>query len=895
MRAIPILFAAVCLLDNYTTYAQANKALWQTPAYTIYSDKVTQGKYTATANSDTHLHSDYKSGTSQAKDAYISFKFSINGKDNEMPAGRNHLVNVIAANGQAETPLIKFGEQLKQAPPATPRELKDGTLLKIRLDMREVLVAFNTKGYYTTFNGDKIYKADFKGVYLAGNTPPMSWDFDNLVNFPALHVKDEDGDGIYELNIRFDLKQEDKQTLSDWEQSKNTAAFPQYRSAYTLSNAIYNLSLEEMMNAVEPDSTLRTGKEWAGVWTRDVSYSIILSMAYLQPRVAMKSLMRKVNRKKKIIQDTGTGGAWPVSSDRMIWAVAAWEIYKATGDKDWLQQAYEVISNSIQDDYATIYDAATGLVKGESSFLDWRDQTYPKWMQPADIYDSKNLGTNAVHFQANMVAGWMAQLLQQEENSKAYFQKAAVIKNAINKYLWLPGKKYYAQYMYGRFNQIVSPKAEALGEALVIWFGIADATRMKEMVANVPTTAYGISCIYPQIPGIPPYHNNAVWPFVQSYWLWAAKKAGNATAVMESIAAIYRPAALFLTNKENFVADNGDYLGTQINSSNMLWSLAGNISIVHKVLFGIEFEADHLVFKPFVPEQLAGQQTLSNFKYRDAVLDINMQGSGNSIKSFTIDGKPSAPVFAAGLAGKHTIQIILSNEKIPAAVIHKTANHTTPVVPFTQYTGSLLSWDKTAGARSYIIYKNGQAFKRTAATSWRLPVTGFDVYNIAAIDAANTSSFISEPVLVYDPAVMQTIEAEDYATASGKAYQGFSGKGFVELNTTQNTNLALPVDISADGFYFIDCRYSNGNGPVNTENKCAIRTLKDGDKKLGTFVFPQRGSNEWSAWGFSNPLKVYLTKGKHSLHIAFTSTDDNMNLDINQAMLDHIRVIKAGH
>lgn len=27
------------------------------------------------------------------------------------------------------------------------------------------------------------------------------------------------------------------------------------------------MGLDEMVNAVEPDTTLRTGKEWAGVWT----------------------------------------------------------------------------------------------------------------------------------------------------------------------------------------------------------------------------------------------------------------------------------------------------------------------------------------------------------------------------------------------------------------------------------------------------------------------------------------------------------------------------------------------------------------------------------------------------------------------------------------------------
>ncbi len=37
----------------------------------------------------------------------------------------------------------------------------------------------------------------------------------------------------------------------------------------------------------------------------------------------MKSLLRKVDPTGRIIQDTGTGGAYPCSTDRMIWAVAA--------------------------------------------------------------------------------------------------------------------------------------------------------------------------------------------------------------------------------------------------------------------------------------------------------------------------------------------------------------------------------------------------------------------------------------------------------------------------------------------------------------------------------------------------------------------------------------------
>ena len=47
---------------------------------------------------------------------------------------------------------------------------------------------------------------------------------------------------------------------------------------------------------------------------------------------------------------TGTGGSWPVSTDRIIWAVAAWELYKVTGDGKWLDAIYPYIKQSVEDD-----------------------------------------------------------------------------------------------------------------------------------------------------------------------------------------------------------------------------------------------------------------------------------------------------------------------------------------------------------------------------------------------------------------------------------------------------------------------------------------------------------------------------------------------------------------
>lgn len=758
--------------------------------------------------------------------------------------------------------------------------------------MSTVLSAFQKDGYYTTFKGDKIYKQDFKGVYVAGNTPPLIWDFDNLVNHPELQLQDNDNDGIFETTLTLNDQKNEKQTAATWKLSKDVSEFPQYKSDYLLSDALYNLALEEMHNAVEPDSTFRTGKEWAGVWTRDISYSIILSMAYLQPKVAKNSLLRKVSKNGKIIQDTGTGGAWPCSTDRIVWAVAAWEVYKATGDEAWLKQAHQIIKNSLEDDYVVAYDKTTGLVKGESSFLDRREQTYPKWMQPADIYESECLGTNAVHYQANIVLSNMAKKLGDNTASVKYMQVAKGIKAGVNKYLWMPEKGYYGQYLYGRNSKILSPRSEALGEALSVLFGVADADKQKMVISKTPVMDFGVPCIYPQIPNIPPYHNNAVWPFVQSYYALAAAKVGNEEAVMESIAAIYRPAALWVTNKENFVASTGDFAGTQINSSNMLWSLSGSIALIHKIIFGISLQADGISFHPFVPYAVRGNRSLTNFAYRNAVFDIEMEGYGNQIKSFTIDGKSSVPSVASSLQGHHLIKIVLAGNQLQPSKINTVDHYVSVDAPAVTYANKALSWNIIEGAKKYIVLKNGKEQTKTSKTTFAVTNESFAEYQVIAVDAKEVQSFASEPVMVAANSLISNYEIENYATKSSLPYKGFSGAGFVEVSKSVNTKLTIPVTINEDGLYAIDFKYANGNGPTNTENKCAIRTLKEGDKIAGIVVLPQRGKEEWSNWGWTNSIQTNLTKGKHNLTVSFESFNENMNGEINQAMLDKMRVIK---
>ncbi|WP_082318186.1 MGH1-like glycoside hydrolase domain-containing protein [Hymenobacter sp. DG25A] len=877
--------------------SQVAPPVWQSAAYTVYRDSLVQGKYTARARSRTELTSNYQSPANEFQSPQVNFKFSLNGKDNEMQPGQDHVFMALPQAGGAglETPVIVFGKQYvgQTAVPANTY-LAPNTPLKIRLDLRPVLAAFEKEGYYQLYNGQKLYKQDFKKVFVAGNTAPLSWDFDNLINKPQLELKDPDGNGIYETTVVLNAHSDAKSTAGQWKQTLDTSGMPQYSSDYPLLDALYNLALEEARRAVEPDGTFRTGQEWAGVWTRDISYSIILAQAALQPEVAKTSLLRKVTPDGRIIQDTGTGGAYPCSTDRMIWATAAWEIYKATGDEAWLRKAYPIIKKSIEDDERNAYDATTGLVRGESSFLDWREQTYPKWMQPADIYQSENLGTNAVHFQANQVLALMADKLGQKAVAAMHRLLAENIKKGINQHLWLEVKGYYAQYRYGRNFAIVSPKAEALGEALTVLWGATEGSRAQTVMAHTPVMDYGIPCIYPQISGIPPYHNNAVWPFVQSYWGLAAAKTGNETAFMESLMAVSRPTALFLTNKENFVASNGDFAGTQINSSNMLWSLSGSLALVYKGLFGMDFQTDRLVFQPFVPQALQGTRKLTGFKYRQAVLNIEMTGFGQGIRTITLDGQPlpDAAVLAT-LTGPHDIKIELPGFAFAASSQNKVAHHVSPMTPAVRYANGRLAWARVEEATAYQILRNGQFAGRT--TEPVFPVSApqsYTEYQVIAVDAHKAESFASEPLAVEPDKFRSTVEVETAAKKSGKHYKGATGPGFVEISKTQNRRLTLRVPVPADGLYAVDFRYANGNGPINTSNKCAFRTLSQGKQQLGTVVLPQRGVEEWSDWGYTNPITVRLSKGTATLTLSFEPANENMNGEVNQAMLDHLRLTR---
>lgn len=663
-----------------------------------------------------------------------------------------------------------------------------------------------------------------------------------------------------------------------WKRKNDLTAYPQLKSDNMLHEALFNMALDEMVNAVEPDTTLRTGKEWAGVWTRDVSYSIILSMAYMQPEAAMISLMKKVNPSGQIVQDTGSGGAWPISTDRMVWVLAAWEIYKYTGDKAWIEKVYPIAVRSLAKDEKTVMSGC-GLVKGETSFIDWREQSYPRWMQTADISQSEAMGTNVMYAAALKAVSEMADVLGKKKESAEYLAKSEKLAENIDKTFWMDDKGYYGMYTYGRDHKILNPRAETLGEALAILYDIAPADRQKSISENSPQTKYGAPVFYPQIKDIPNYHNNALWPWVASYWTLAQAKAGNEQGVLEGFGSVYRPAALFCTNKENLNLDNGD-IYTELNSSNMLWCLAGNIALTTRVLFGLHFEKDGILIRPFVPEALAATRSLDNVKYRGASLNITVKGFGANVKSLTLNGKPlaaDAVIPAKKLKGVCDIVVEMDNQPIPEMKLNRVDNLKAPLTPQTWLANdpaldapgvpvnNLLQWNPIEYIGKYIVLKDGKAVAETHATTF--PATEPGEWQVIGVAGDGTPSFASEP-----------------RSNRPRFEYDYNKGGYVEINK-KSAPLEMEVEVPDAGEYSISVKYANGNGPVNTKNKAAIRTLTVDGSKAGTLVLPQRGDNNWSDLGMSNGIIIPLTAGKHTITIEYLPEDENMNIKTNAARL----------
>ena len=496
------------------------------------------------------------------------------------------------------------------------------------------------------------------------------------------------------------------------------AALPVVRSGNLAFDALFALAGHEMkldsVGMIRDDSynggkpipcdCFETGEKWHYVWTRDLSYAADLSLAMLDPQRVRNSLLFKLSGWRpgvtraphvagtpdglQIVQDTGSGGSWPVSTDRITWAFAAEEVLKTLPDGEraaFAATALHALANTLENDRIAAFDRATGLYTGEESFLDWRDQTYATWIPDdlASMASSHALSTNVGHYKALGVAAMLARAQGGADNlarADRYDGWARDLKRAINARLWLDDAGMYSSLTAAHFDGAPLHKFDWLGQSLAIVTGVADGARARSILARYPHGPMGAPVIWPQQPGLPVYHNRAMWPFVTAYGLRAAILGRNVAVADAAYDTLLRGAALNLSNMENLEWLSGqpmvhdeahpDLDGPVINSKRQLWSVGAYLGMVIRGVFGVSTGADGIAVQPFVTAQLrgtalAGGDTalLRNLRLRGHALDVTLRlppvpprdASGYyAVERILVDGKPAGTAIPWSALGEHS-------------------------------------------------------------------------------------------------------------------------------------------------------------------------------------------------------------------------------------------------
>ncbi|WP_367381639.1 Six-hairpin glycosidase-like protein [Stenotrophomonas cyclobalanopsidis] len=362
-----------------------------------------------------------------------------------------------------------------------------------------------------------------------------------------------------------------------------------------------------------PCECFQTGARWPYVWTRDLSFAADLALAKLDPQRTRQSLQFKLSAARDghtpglfVAQDTGSGGSWPISSDRVVWFLAARHLLD---DPVFADQVWQALQGTLAQDRAMVFDAQMGLYRGETSFLDWREQTYPDWTREdvRFIGDSYALSTNVLHYQALRLGQQMAAQLG-DERGEQYKAWADALALQIDARFWREDMGQYMSYIGEAAHPVPYAKVDLLGLSLGILADVLPAERAQRALAAYPMGPAGSPVVWPQEAQQPIYHNRAIWPFVSAYSLRAARKLDDAPRIAAEIRSLMQGAALAGSNMENYElvtqavhVDEGALSGPVVNSERQLWSVAGYLAMVSEGVFGLQ---DNGSVQPKLPASL---------------------------------------------------------------------------------------------------------------------------------------------------------------------------------------------------------------------------------------------------------------------------------------------------
>lgn len=733
---------------------------------------------------------------------------------------------------------------------------------------------------------------------------------------------------------------------------------PTLRTGSDLFDALFALALDEVREAsvasisdgaFDSGSALacpaggcfETGRIWTYVWTRDTSFSVDLSLAPLDPTRALNSLSFKLSERRggggeQVVQDTGSGGSYPVSSDRIVWALGARAVLaelEGSAHDAFRDRAYDALARTLAHDREVVFDADTGLYRGETSFLDWREQTYPDFTagDVVPIAESESLSTNVLHLSAIRTAQALADARGDVAERDRLAPMGDALATEIHATFWDDAAGELSAFTPRVLDRAPVRRRDLLGTSLAILAGVVDASEGRRALSAYPHFAHGAPVIAPQQQFTAIYHDRAQWPFVTAYEALAAARVGHASAMTHAVRTLVHGAALSLSNVENYElpsglpwVDDGAYSGPVVSSQRQLWSVAGWIAMVSRGLFGLEATENGLALAPYLPadvvsEHFAGQTELSLVAWParghrvTVVLHLPASpaaaGGEYVVSSLRLDGSPAAsPIPWDALRPESRIDVDLVASAGAGATLnvvdpsdwHDVYGPRTPAIASLAPDGGHLrvQFDlagETPSDVTVAVYRDGaRVADGLAGASGSYLDAAVDAsaprspcYAIETCFASGNCSQHSAPACFWGATGERvTIVPATSFVATGGAPASDHGRFHYEAWGDAGHRLDVSgVHPTQTGDYLVQLTYGNGAGPISTGITCAVKRIVVEDEATheivgtGIVVMPQLG--DWDRWAGSTLVPVTLDATR-SYHIAVVGDDTTMNMSAMQ-------------
>ena len=826
--------------------------------FSVSGDSVVEGIYRAYAPDRHSIVSNYVDTLSWQGSSPIAFRLAFNMRDNEMAWGLFHYIDA-AADTVTVTACV---------PDTIARyavhAVRPDWHCTLRVDLRQMLSDFSSKGVWVTAKGDSIFSDEFNGVWVIGTVKPLSWDLLPLARNNRLKLRPSEREGFYELDINFAPTDYVRACqFTGWKGSGENKTFPKVHTADVLADALYNMAVETIDRA---DFSLMNLSE--------LSLASLLVLAEAKPELCMQLLRSKVEG-GMICQDLNGRFTFPVVNDRLIWACAAWQVYLATGNRRWLKYAHKVILATVEQIEQVSLCQTMHLVHGCDSYSSPELQ-YPRWMQPTDYYESLRLSTNAIYARCLYVLSLIDEelFLDSEQHYLAYKR----VKDSINQTMWNESLGRYSSFLIDEVFARQSNVSCNLAQAACVLFDIADDDRATTLVARTPFYLTGIPTIYPSRHSAPMGNQAA---FVQGLWNLAAAHADNQMALRYGLAALYRWAAF-----------NGFGSAAASPQHNLLAACAV-AAMSLKITAGITLSPEGIEFNPCVPDCFAGSKTISGIRYRGATFNLTIVGTGSAIKSFVVDGKPQNTNFLhSDVTGEHNIVITL---EAPAQPATQHVNISQPAIcPFTpelQWTGDSARIVNFNSNLTYSVVINNRSFAGVHEV-FSVPVEEenkpLSIIHVVA-RGGGIESQPSQPREFVSPNALTTYPLARFANAGSKLLPAHLSKQVVEFSADGINEITISAFAQRAGYYYLDVLYSCGAASVSITPMCQVWV---NTHRQDVLVLPVLGANQWRTFGYSNRIKVALLAGKNTIRLQCFSPKNSRNIKAPTVLLRSLRLIE---